>query len=176
MTKKEKAFYFGKLHTLLAFMHDVVPLLLFGYVFRYYQAWDPAFNWAAIGAFVFIVLLFTLQLKVEKFFIGINGFFMGGALLLWLAPDNIANMYLNNLSVSLFIFVFIVGLILTYTARTGFIGFEGVKPQAKIIRLSHYMLAGFAVAAVFSYFFVNDMITGAAVPWLGLIAFRRLLK
>jgi len=175
MAKKKNAPMHPKLKELLSFS-QFLPLIFWWYTLQFQDSIEAAFLWAGGVALVATAVLYFLKIKMNKFLLAANCFFMGGALLFVVNIDWLEQLYAFHGNVVYFAWLFIVGLISMFISKEGFIDLEGEKDKTKILRTSFYLLCGVVVAGVVGYKFAGDMISGLLLPILGLVLFRRLLK
>lgn len=151
------------------------PLLAFVWGEHLKLGWDYLFIFSGCLAAVLVTLsLFKVIQKSDKFVLAFNCFLIGGAAMFLFNIKFLGYVYKNFIEATLFIWLFIIGVITTLFAPEGFIDLQS-SDKAKVRMLSLYLLAGVVGAFVFSIFFKGNTFIAGAIPYIGLTILRKIL-
>jgi len=156
-----------------------LPLSLFAaYAFRHGMPtddrWVEAFELGAVAAVLQLLLVLRRARPVDRLVLAANLYLIAGGLAGFARQWWVLRLYGTLAESGIFLFVFAVGAVATFTTPTGFLTVEGTRP-AQIRRSSLWMLAATLAAFGVSVLFRGDRSVAAVLPIVGLMVAQRML-
>jgi len=138
------------------------------------ERWLEAFMLSALVGVLQLVVLAFVKRPMSRLVLAINSYLIVGGLAAFFQQWWVLDLYNQGQELSIFIFIFTVGIITTFASQHGFIALE--KGNKKQIRFASYLLlTASVVAAIIAFIFQGNTTYSAVLPIISLALIQRIL-
>jgi len=129
---------------------------------------------SGVGAVVITALLACKRVLLNPVLLGTNLWLVIGAFAFGFSIPSLSRITAQMAASGLFGCVFVLGAVMTFSLRTGFVGMD-IPDRGAVIRLSLILLAFTGIALILSWVFRDNIRLGGGLPFILLNIIRRMM-
>lgn len=139
------------------------------------ERWIQAFEFGAVAGLIQLMVVFFQPNPVNRLIFGANLYLIVGGLAAFFQQWWLFKLYGSLQESAIFIFIFCVGLVSTFTTTAGFLSVQ-TNAKERVRNYSYCLLAATAIALMCSLLFHGNRVWSVVVPIIVLALLQRLFS